>query len=670
MGVIDIRLRQERLGNLPGVRAVDTGALNYAARQQMADAEAIRTGMNDIVGGAINAANAIAAMKEQDNRNEANKLYKDYVTYMDDVTSRAADPNDPNAQEGLFRKAQNDDNAARSLADDLRRTQGEMRSAIGLDKQPARVRELFEAQVFAYDRGHANTANDIMSARFQASRKGNSAAVAEITRRNASVQPTVESLDAYAHALEDTWDAQGIPETQRVALRQNAQEDILAAYLDSATDGMDLYQATDALNAISNDSLPFQPYTDQATRTFMIGTWKTLDHAKRAEAIKAIEAKRDAKLRQTLDALDTAQYEGNASYDALVATRDRFREAQLPEASIMRLNGLVESQRKRDVNNAIIGAPESITQALTAEDAARAIAAYGKTLGKHVTDSPEWVAFAKNATRGNAKAAVAIKQEDAKSAVSQIVYGYDDNRDFVPIGATEKRTLLQSLFRTGQIDIETFNNAVAAVDATEDARTASLAQNALRSWALFRNAGVEGAEPRFGIGTVFAEAINDKGEVSRGALASNIAQFFPDKDDKLLFFDAAQRFQEAYEGWARACAENPTWSQEQCSELFHQTMRYPLEALAEKSLTLDEGQAAEFRRQLEVLSQLAKPIEGNLDWDFTSAKNLMGTVGASPSIGLIPAQPVLTQAQPDQRAQAQAAAAQNPQQPNPQQPQE
>lgn len=667
MGVIDIRLRSAQLGNLPGVRMVDTSALDEAARQQGANARAIQRGADNIIGSALRAGEAIVAMKEQDNRNEANKLYTRYVAYMDDLTTRAKSPDDPNAPEGLFLTAARDDNAARSLADALRKGQGDMRTALGLDKQSARIRELFEEQARAYDRANALKADAIMAERFHASRVGNAQAAAETARRTATNTPTAESLDAYARALEDAYDAQGIPEAQRPLLRQQAQENLLAAYLDAQADASNAYMVDALIDGLRKGEVRTHSPTDPAAHALMNRVWGGLDAKARAATLSALEAKRDAKIKAHLDALDTAQYEGRVTYADLTAQRDDARAHKVPEATISQYNALIETQRKRDVNAAILGVPDTVANATDAESARTALAAYANTLGKHVTDSPEWVAFAKTATRGTAKAAVAIKQEDTKESINQIVYGYNNNRAFVPIGTTEKRALLQNLFRTGQIDIETLNNAVAAVDATEDARTAALAQGALKSWALFRNAGVRGAEPRFGIGTVFAEAINDKGAVNPRTLASNIADFFPDTDDKRLFFDAAQRFQEAYEGWARACAENPTWSQEQCADLFHQAMRYPLEALTESNLELDEEQAREFRRQLAILSNLAKPIEGNLDWDFTSAKDLMGKAGAAPDIGLVPAQPALSQAQPGQRAQAQAAAAQNPQS-QPQQP--
>lgn len=649
MGVVEIRFRQAGLGNLPGVRAVDTSGLIAAARQRGEDARAIKHGMDSAIGGAINAANAIAAAKEADNKNEANKLYKDYVTRMDDLTGRAKDPNSPNSPEGLFRAAAHDDNAARNLADDLRKAQGDMRSALGLDKQSARVRELFEEQAFAYDRSHANRANDIMATRFHESRVANAEAVAELTRREAANTPTAESLDTYARALEDVYDASGTPTAQRVLLRQKAQEDLVAAYLDAQLAHMDVYAATERLDAIKRDDLMLPNHSDAATRAFMQRTWDRLAPATKAKATQAIEAKRDALLKQRLDALDAAQYEGRVSYGDLVAERDRIRDAQLAESAVIRLNAIIEAQRKRDVNAAILGAPASIADAPDTDTAQKSVASYAQTLPEHVTQSPEWVAFARHAAAGDGKAAASIRKDDLKAQANAIVYD-------MTASPSDKRVALTALYRSGGIDIDAFNSAVAAVQATEDKRTAALAQRLMASWDVFQRAGIEAGEgERYGVRYAIANAIGEDGDIDQGSLRTGIRAFFEDAEDRKTY-DAYVRVREAYEGWARACQENPSWTEEQCAELFHQAMRYPLEALTDESLSLDEEQSEDFRRQLGGLSAMLRPLPIGNDFDFAKIKDFLGTPGATEEM-LTPAQAA---AQPGPTAMAAA----QPKQPN------
>lgn len=630
MGTIKIQFRRERLENLPGVRRVDTSALNAVAKQDRDAARAIAGMADDIWGSVVRAGNVIAELKDQDNRNEANKLYKDYVTYMDSLTTQAADPDNPSGgKEGLFLTAQRDDNAARNLANDLRKAQADMRKAIGLDKQSDRVRQLFEEQAFSYDRGNALRADAIMADRFQKSRLGNAQAVTSLKLREVVREPNAESIAAYGAALTDLHDVQGLGENERALAFEQAQQTLLGEYLAQQTVAGDAAHTGALLGALEQDDILFPQGTDDATRAFMKQAWDKLPADAKVKVVTGLKAKRDAQAKEEIASLDNAQAEGTTTRDILVARRDSMRQAGVPEQILKSLNGVIATQTTKDINAAIIGIPDSLSDAPDTDTAAAQLEAYKTTLPSYVTDSNEWKAFEKKATRGFAKVANVVTKEDWEEQARGIVYGYDGNRNPIVIDPSIKMQLLTQMFKEGKLDAESLNKATAAIAATNDARCASIARQALDDIAAFRRAGAKdwGEEDayKFRSSSVFREGVRDTG-VDIGAITSALRSWYPGKKST-VYAEAADRFRDAYEGWARAVYENPSWTEEECQKMFYAAVRYPLEQLYEGALELDEGQFVEHQRRMHVLGMLGNAnderVQGNLDFDPTSAERAL-----------------------------------------------
>lgn len=627
MGTINIRFRQQGLGNLPGVRQVDTGPLQAVANQDLTGARALAGAVDDIVGGALRAGNVLVEMKAEDNRNEANKLYKQYVTYMDSLTTQAADPDNPNGgKEGLFLTAERDDNAARSLAADLRKGQADMRKAIGLDKANARIQELFEEQAFSYDRGNALRADAIMAKRFQTSRLNNATAVAGLKQREASLNPTAESIAAYGAAVTDLHNVMGLGEAERALDFEQRQQDLLGGYLAHQASLDDAAHTGALLGALEQGELLFPATTDEATQAFLRQAWEKLPEDARAKVTAGLKAKRDAQAKEEIARLDNAQAEGTTTRDVLLARRDALRQSGVPESILKGLNGVIATQTTKDINAAILGMPDSLADAPDAATANAQLDAYAATLPAYVTESEAWRTFERKARQGYAKIAATVIKEDFGEQVNQIVYGYDAQRNFVALDPAVKTSMLQQLWKEGKIDLETLNKATAAIDATNDARCATLARQALQDIGAYRRAGAhdwgqdDGAY-KYRASMVYNAGIKDGG-LDVGALVGAIRSLYPNKNSQ-QYAQTAEWFRDAYEGWAQAVKENPSWTAEECQEAFYAAVRYPLEALYDDNLTLDAAQWEEHQRRMHVLGMLGNAkddrVQGNLDFDPSAA---------------------------------------------------
>lgn len=647
MGVIQIRMQQQRLGNLPGMRPLDTSPVAQAAANQALAIRSVGQGIAGLGQAIPQAASALAAMQEEDNRNEANKLMQAYVSQMDFALNGAAhggsaDPDAPAAQpNGLFIAAAEDDTQARRLIETLGKTAADTRRAIGLDRHNPRVNELFEQAVFAYDRGNAAKANAIMARRFDLSRQTNAKAAEALALQTAVSAPTAESFDAYARALDDRMNAEHLPQGDARNLAvQTAQRGLLAAILANRASDGDLTRLSSEIDALKAGTLPASAM-DEASQAFLAQTFGSLQPAERQKLIRALETQRDTLAADTLAALDNAQFEGRAAYPDILAARDAMRRAKVPEATVRKANAILDNQRARDINAAIAAIPDDLTDAQDAETARRSIAAYELTLPTHVTESPEWKKARSAAERGLSKAAKTVRKTDMKEEVARIVAGLDQNGNFSAVGATERRNRLDTMRRQGLIDLETYSSAIAAVTATEDARTADIARQALEDWNFLRKTGAADYDDpkRYPMTLPYAvrNAIDGKGAISWSALQAGIADFYPDKSDKkALLRQASQRFEEAYRAWAKACAENPSWTREQCADLFAKSMRYPIEALNKGALALDPDQAAEFRRTLQALSKAGQTLPGNGDFDFGSLSRTLSAPGQNPDLHIIP----------------------------------
>lgn len=634
MGTINIRFRQQGLGNLPGVRQVDTSPLRDVANQDMASARALAGTIDDLVQGGLRLGNALVEMRAEDNRNEANKLYKDYVTYMDSLTTQAADPNNPNGgKEGLFLTAERDDNAARSLADDLRKGQADMRKAIGLDKQNARVKELFEEMAFSYDRGNALRADAIMAKRFQTSRLNNATATAELKLREVTLNPNAESIATYGAALTDLFNVQGLGEAERALAFEKAQQDLLGSYLAQQASLDDAAHTGAMLGAIEQGELLFPPDTDEATQSFMRQAWDKLPEDARAKVVTGLKAKRDAQAKEEIARLDNAQAEGTTTREALVARREALRQSGVPEAILKNLNTVIATETTKSINTAILGAPDALADAPDAATAEEQLSAYAATLPAYVTESNEWKVFAQKAKRGQAKLANTVTKIDYQEQARQIVYGYDARHDPVTLDPSVKRELLTQMWKEGKISIEDLNKGIAAIDATNDARCAALAREALEDLSAFRRAGAhdwgqEDGTYKYRASMVYGPGIKDGG-LDVGAIVGSLRSLYPmtATNRNSRYAQTAELFRDAYEGWAQAVKENPSWTAEECQNAFYAAVRYPLEALYDDALELDEEQFKEHQRRMHVLGMLGNAkddrIQGNLDFDPSAAEKAL-----------------------------------------------
>lgn len=677
MGTINIRFRQQGLGNLPGVRQVDTSPLRDVANQDLEAARGLARTMNDLVQGGLRLGNAIVEMKAEDNRNEANKLYKDYVTYMDSLTSQAADPNDPNGgKEGLFLTAQRDDNAARNLAADLRKGQTDMRKAIGLDKQNARVKELFEEMAFSYDRGNALRADAIMAKRFHDSRTANAASVAELTRIQAAKLPAAENLDAYARALEDSFNARGLAEGERVLQRKAAQEGLLTSVLAERVKSGSLADTGELLESLAQDVLPPQAGVDERAHAFLQGTLKGLAPEAKAVLVKALETERDTLAGRQVDALVTAQYEGRTVYGDLARQRDAFRAAGVPESIVARANGVVEAQLQRDSNAAIRGLPDDVANAADPVVAEEQLDAYEATLPKHVREGAAWQAFRQQAKRVSPKTAAAVKKEAADERLTQIVnrWHYDENgvRTPVNLGQSEQLEAVALLWRTGQIDDAAYQDACNKINAAWDARTADLMRQATLAndfldgfsynWEDVQN----GAE-EINLAVLPNAFVFDKTGIDEGKTASNLLALFDTSDDSeqqraLRRSFVRERLHKAESAFAAAVVENPSWTPEQCRKLWRELMREPLYALGNTAFEMDPGQASKWAQSLGALWQAADPRADSMDYDpesiLTAFQSIDLTIAPTEETGA-PGPLDMAGTNPDQKPDAQPTGAQS-----------
>ena len=629
MGTINIRFRQQGLGNLPGVRQVDTSPLRDVANQDMASARALAGTVDDIVQGALRAGNAIVEMKAEDNKNEANKLYKAYITQMDGLTSQAADPNNPNAKEGLFLAAERDDAAAKALAADLKTGQAETRKAIGLDKQRERVKELFEELAWSYDRGNALRADAIMAKRFHESRTANAAAATETARIQASKTPTAESFDTYARLLEDSFNAQGLPEGERVLKRKAAQEGLLTAILAERVKTGSLADTGALLKALAQDTLPPQAGMDERSHAFLQETLKGLAPEVKATLVKALETERDTLAGRQVDAMVTAQYEGYAVYGDLVAQRDAMRDAGVPESILARANGVVEAQLQSDSNVSIRGLPDDVKNATDPETAEKLLDAYEANLPDHVRYGTAWQTFRAQAKRVSPKTAAAMKKEAADERVAQIVnrWQYDENGLRVPVdlGQSEQLDAVAFLWRTGQLNDAGYQDACNKIHAFWDARTADLMQQSTLAGDFLDgfSYNIEGWAAQNGAKNVNLAALPyafvfDKTGIDEAKTASSLLALFDTAEDSEAQRSRRlglirERLSKAESAFAKAIAENPSWTPEQCRKLWRELMREPLYALGNAAFEMDANQSAKWQRALGALYQAAEP---NALWDY------------------------------------------------------
>lgn len=629
MGTINIRFRQQGLGNLPGVRQVDTSPLRDVANQDMASARALAGTIDDLVQGGLRLGNALVELRAEDNKNEANKLYKDYVTQMDGLTSQAADPNNPNAKEGLFLTAERDDAAAKALADDLRKGQADKRKAIGLDKQNARVKELFEEMAWSYDRGNALRADAIMAKRFHASRTANAAAATETARIQAAKTPTAESFDTYARLLEDGFDANGLPEGERVLKRKAAQEGLLTAILAERVKTGSLAETGALLKALAQDTLPTQVVADERSHAFLQETLKGLAPEVKATLVKALETERDTLAGRQVDAMVTAQYEGYAVYGDLVAQRDAMRAAGVPESILARANGVVEAQLQSDSNVSIRGLPDDVKNATDPETAEKLLDAYEATLPDHVRYGAAWQTFRAQAKRVSPKTAAAMKKEAADERVTQIVnrWRYDENGARVPtdLGQSEQIEAVALLWRTGQLDDAGYQDACNKINASWDARAADLMRQSTLAGDFLDgfSYNIEGWAAQNGakdinLATIPYAFVFDKTGIDEAKTASNLLALFNTAEDSEAqrarrLGLIRERLSKAESAFAKAIAENPSWTPEQCRKLWRELMREPLYALGNAAFEMDANQSAKWQRTLGALYQAAEP---NALWDY------------------------------------------------------
>lgn len=630
MGTINIRFRQQGLGNLPGVRQVDTSPLNAVANQDLEAARGLARTMDDLVQGGLRLGNAIVEMKAEDNRNEANRLYKDYVTYMDSLTSQAADPNNPNGgKEGLFLTAERDDNAAKNLAADLRKGQADMRKAIGLDKANARVKELFEELAFSYDRGNALRADGIMAKRFHESRVSNAAAATETARIQAAKIPSAESFDTYARLLEDSFNARGLAEGERVLQRKAAQEGLLTSILAERVKTGSLADTGALLKALAQDTLPPQAGMDERAHAFLQETLKGLAPEVKATLIKALETERDTLAGRQVDAMVTAQSEGRAVYADLVAQRDAFRAAGVPEAIIARADGVIEAQLQCDSNAAILGIPDATKNESNPALAEAWLDQYEAILPDHVRKGTAWQTFRAQAKRVSPKTAAAMKKEAADERVSQITnrWRYDENGARVPVdlGQSEQLEAVALLWRTGQLDDAGYQDACNKINASWDARTAdlmrqsTLANDFLEGFAYGEDWAKNGAED-FNLAVLPHAFVFDKTGVDEDKTATRLAALFDTSTDTEAqranrIGLIRERLHKAETYFARAVAENPSWTSEQCRKLWRELMREPLYALGNEAFEMDDTQAAKWGQALGALYQAADPRADSMDYD-------------------------------------------------------
>lgn len=637
MGVIQIRMQQQRLGNLPGMRAVDTSPVAQAAANQALAIRSVGQGIAGLGQAIPQAASALAAMQEEDNRNEANKLMQAYVSQMDFALNGAAhggsaDPDAPAAQpNGLFIAAAEDDTQARRLIETLGKTAADTRRAIGLDRHNPRVNELFEQAVFAYDRGNAAKANAIMARRFDLSRQTNAKAAEALALQTAVSAPTAESFDAYARALDDRLNAEHLPQGDARNLAvQTAQRGLLAAILANRASDGDLTRLSSEIDALKAGTLPASAM-DEASQAFLAQTFGSLQPAERQKLIRALETQRDTLAADTLAALDNAQFEGRAAYPDILAARDAMRRAKVPEATVRKANAILDNQRARDINAAIAAIPDDITDAQDEETARRSIAAYELTLPTHVTESKEWAAFRRQAERLSPKAAVALKKEDGADRLSQILNRWtldaDGLRVPTDLGQSEQLAALDLLWRTGQIDDAQLEDGRNKVAAFWDARSADLMRQTVQAgnfaealglrydWENVRNDanGLNLAT----LGNAFAFG---KDGLDAGQTAKNLAGLFDTATDtdaqrKRRLALIKERLDKASTAFAAAVAQNPTWTAEQCRTLWRELLREPLYALGNERFEMDPDQVVRWQRSIGAMWLAAEPAGDNRDYD-------------------------------------------------------
>ena len=625
MGTINIRFRQQGLGNLPGVRQVDTSPLRDVANQDMASARALAGTIDDLVQGGLRLGNALVEMRAEDNRNEANKLYKDYVTYMDSLTSQAADPNDPNGRkEGLFLTAERDDNAARNLSNDLRKGQADTRKAIGLDKQNERVKELFEEMAFSYDRGNALRADAIMAKRFHDSRLSNATAVAELNQRNAVRDMTWDSLAAAEAARRDLYAVQGLGANEITLAEEKANQLLLGEYLGQLATTNDTGKLV-AVRAslISKDEITFPEGTDERVKAFMNAEWKKLPTDVKNKTIKTLEAERDKQIKQNADFVANMQAEGRVSYNDIKKARETARSLGASESVLKSYNATLNTQLTKETNAAILGAPDSLLESPDVKTMEDQFKTYAAGLPKHVTDSDAWKTFEQKAKKGYAKVYQQAQKDIYEKAADAITYGYDGEGAFAPTDIEVRKQQLMQMVYEGKIDIEDADKRIKTMRVMVDERCADIAQNALYAHNALQRAGAHDYEGEDAYAknwpiAPFREGVNDDGTIDTSAIASALKSLYPNKKQE-QYEQAAQMFRTGYTMWANAVAENPTWTREEIEELFYASTRYAYEMLYESQMALpdyklDNGLTPEqdFWNRMRLLEQVANPYDARV----------------------------------------------------------
>lgn len=210
MGVVNLgeqRASRQVLGN---VRMGITPDLS----KQWKGLQSIGDGISDLAFAIPRAINTLDAAFERDAENEANKLYSAYLTQMEESLNSPGDPNNPDKPRGLFLRAEEDDEAAKTLQESIKTAREKVLETIGYNDASKRTQEKFKLRAQSYDFSTQHKANGIMTARFQFSEKANATSALDASTRVTLKDPTQENIGASRLAFLSFAKANGYTEQQ------------------------------------------------------------------------------------------------------------------------------------------------------------------------------------------------------------------------------------------------------------------------------------------------------------------------------------------------------------------------------------------------------------------------------------------------------------------------
>lgn len=490
MGVVNLgeqRASRQVLGN---VRMGITPDLS----KQWKGLQSIGEGISDLAFAIPRAINTLDAAFERDAENEANKLYSAYLTHMEESLNSPGDPNNPDGAKGLFVRAEEDDDAAKSLNENIKTAREQILETIGYNDASKRTQEKFKLRAQNYDFSTDRKANSIMTARFHFSEKANASLALETATRVAMNDPTDANLDACRMAFLSVAKANGYTDAQTEtgmgALNRNLAVGLL---VEKAAGTQNPEEVQQIIESVKKGDVRFMGGEDKERGEWIQETFDQLQPTEKKALLGKLATResmaKDNQAKLYNDAITEVNMKvrnGEITATQIKEKLDEWKKGGVPIQFVDKMDIAYHAQQSAETGQTISKLAAGVK---TKEDGEKTLEALD-AMTPEQKEHPDWIRLRTFIEKGMAETFMAEQQDE-----SEVRYNMAKYNNGKYIRTMEERIRIidnpdpdprnQGLLQRGLITQEKAEEAIKYIKASEDARIQPILQECFRDLPLF-----------------------------------------------------------------------------------------------------------------------------------------------------------------------------------------